>query len=114
MDPDNNLSITGKIFDVEASLQGILFAVFFLMQGIYAGEAQFISGDYVLPFWLFTVTGSLIILGGVIMGVAFSHVCSKIPPTENKLWWVVTLFRCKLGTLFFVIPLVSLVSILGR
>ena len=111
MDPDNKLSITGKIFDVEASLQGILFAVFFLMRGIYAGEAKFFTGDYMLPFWLFTVTGSLILLGGVIMAMAFSHVRSKIPPTENKLWWIVALFRCKLGTVFFVVPIVSWVSV---
>ena len=107
MDPDSRLSIIGKIFDVEASLQGILFAVFFVMRGIYAGEAKFITGDYAVPFWLLTVTGSLIILGGFIMAMAFSHVTSKKPPTENKLWWVVALFRCKLGLIFFVIPIFS-------
>ena len=111
MDPDNRLSITGKIFDIEASLQGILFAVFFVMRGIYAGEKAFITGNHTGPFVLFTTTGALILLGGVLMAMAWSHVTAHTPPTENKLRWLVAFFRVKLGLVFFVIPLVSWLSV---
>ena len=100
MDPDNRLSITGKIFDIEASLQGILFAVFFVMRGIYAGEKDFITGDYTIPFWLFTATGTLLLLGGVIVALALSHVTTRTPPTEHKFCCLVRLFRLKLGLVF--------------
>ena len=110
VNPDTRLAIAEKIFNIEAGLQGILFAVFLVMRGLYAGEQHYDTGDPI-PFWLFTVTGALIILGGAIMALTLCAVTTKTPPTERKSWWIVTLFRIKLGLVFFVIPLASWIMV---
>ena len=106
MNPDARLAIAEKIFDIEARLQGILFAVFLVMRGLYAGEQGHDTGDPV-PFWLFTVTLMLIIFGGVILALALCAVTTKTPPTDRTSWWLVAFFRIKLGLVFFVIPLAA-------
>lgn len=106
MNTDTRLAIAENIFDVEARLQSILFAVFLVMRGLTVGEKDYVTGDPT-PFSLFTVTGVLIVFGGIIMLLALRAVTTKVPPSERTVWWLVWTFRIKLVVVFIVVPIVA-------
>lgn len=106
MNSETRLAIAENIFDIEARLQGILFAIFLVMRGLAVGEKGYVTGD-VVPYWLFTLTVVLLIFGGGILALALRAVTAKVPPSEGTIWWLIWSFRLKVGIVFFVVPIVT-------